>query len=83
MSAKTNQGSSERLSFEDALKRLEQIVRELETGEAKLEQSIALYEEGMQLKALCERKLKDAQLKVEKITLAADGKPTISKYENK
>lgn len=64
------------LSFEDALKRLEQVVRELESGEATLDRAIALYEEGERLKQQCETRLKDAQARIEKITLGSDGRPT-------
>lgn len=63
------------LSFEDALKRLEEIVNRLERGEAALEESLALYEAGAKLKAHCEAKLKDAELKVQQIVLNPDGKP--------
>ncbi len=63
------------LSFEDALQRLEQIVSRLESGQAPLEESIALYEEGARLKAHCEERLKAAQLRVEKIVVGADGQP--------
>ncbi|HYC74446.1 exodeoxyribonuclease VII small subunit [Brevundimonas sp.] len=61
------------LSFEDALQRLEQIVSRLESGQAPLEESITLYEEGARLKAHCEDRLKAAQLRVEKIVVGADG----------
>ena len=61
------------LSFEDALTELEGIVQRLECGDAPLEESIAIYQRGAKLKAHCEGKLKDAQLKVEKIVLAPDG----------
>ena len=61
------------LSFEDALQRLEQIVSRLESGQAPLEESIALYEEGARLKAHCEDRLKVAQLRVEKVVVGADG----------
>ena len=61
------------LSFEDALARLEGIVQRLESGQAPLEESISLYEQGAALKAHCEAKLKDAQLRVEKIVVGADG----------
>jgi exodeoxyribonuclease VII small subunit len=61
------------LSFEDALKRLETIVSRLESGQAPLEESIALYEEGARLKAHCEARLKAAQLRVEKIVVGPDG----------
>ncbi|WGM47102.1 Exodeoxyribonuclease 7 small subunit [Brevundimonas sp. NIBR10] len=61
------------LSFEDALARLEGIVSRLESGQAPLEESITLYEEGARLKSLCEDRLKAAQLRVEKIVVGADG----------
>ena len=63
------------LSFEDALKRLEEIVRLLEKGEAPLDQSIELYQEGDRLKRHCEARLKAAQARIEQIALGADGKP--------
>jgi len=61
------------LSFEKALAELEDIVRKLETGEAALEESIALYERGAALKAHCEAKLKSAQEKIEKIVVGPNG----------
>jgi len=61
------------LSFEKALAELEEIVRKLESGEAELEQSIALYERGAALKAHCEAKLKSAQEKIEKIVVGEAG----------
>ena len=57
------------MSFEDALTELEGIVGQLERGDAPLEKSIAIYERGAKLKDHCEGKLKDAQLKVDKIVL--------------
>ena len=63
------------LSFEQALAELETIVRDLETGKAALADSIGAYERGIALKNHCEKKLKEAQSKIEKITLAADGTP--------
>lgn len=64
------------LSFEAALKRLEEIVRQLESGEAPLDQAIALYEEGDRLKLQCETRLADAQARIEQIQLGRDGAPT-------
>ena len=61
------------LSFEDALKRLEKIVHDLESGEASLEASIDLYTEGQQLKAHCESKLKDATAGIEAIQVGEGG----------
>ena len=63
------------LSFEAALARLEEIVRLLERGEAPLDQSIELYQEGDRLKRHCEGRLKDAQMRIEQIALGKDGKP--------
>ncbi len=62
------------LNFEDALRRLEDIVRKLESGDVPLDQSIALYEQGEKLRTLCQKRLEDAQAKIEKITLDRDGK---------
>ncbi|HYD29466.1 MAG TPA: exodeoxyribonuclease VII small subunit [Azospirillaceae bacterium] len=61
------------LSFEDALAELERIVRQLEEGRAKLDDAITSYERGTLLKRHCEAKLREAQAKVERITVAADG----------
>lgn len=63
----------EDLSFEAALAELETIVRQLESGHASLEASIALYERGTALKKRCETHLKSAQMKVEKLTVDAAG----------
>lgn len=63
------------LSFEDALKRLEAIVSRLESGDASLDESINLYSEGDKLRAQCEKRLADAQARIEKITLGQDGQP--------
>jgi exodeoxyribonuclease VII small subunit len=64
------------MSFEEAMKALEDVVRQLESGTVELEKSIALYERGAQLKAHCEAKLKAAEEKVARITLDASGQPT-------
>ena len=64
------------LSFEQALKRLEEIVRKLESGEASLDESIELYGEGDRLKQQCEARLQAAQAKIEKIQFGRDGSPS-------
>ena len=61
------------LSFEEAMAALDKVVAQLESGNAPLEQSIDLYTRGTKLKAHCEAKLKDAQSKIEKITLDENG----------
>jgi exodeoxyribonuclease VII small subunit len=64
------------LSFEQALAELEKIVTSLERGDVPLEDSIRLYERGAALKAHCEGRLKEAQMKVEQIVLSPDGPRT-------
>jgi exodeoxyribonuclease VII small subunit len=63
------------LSFEAALKELEQIVDKLEKGTVELEESIAIYARGEALKRHCNDLLKNAEQRIEKITLGADGRP--------
>ena len=63
------------LSFEAALRRLEEIVRKLEAGDTPLDQAIDLYAEGDRLKQQCEKRLADAQARIERIQLGRDGSP--------
>lgn len=63
------------MPFEKALGELETIVQRLERGDVPLEESIAIYERGEALKKRCDALLKDAEARVQKITLAADGSP--------
>ena len=65
----------ENMSFEEAMKELEVTVGKLEHGDATLEESIALYERGAKLRAHCDKRLRAAEERVEKITLAANGQP--------
>ncbi|MDM7457950.1 MAG: exodeoxyribonuclease VII small subunit [Paracoccus sp. (in: a-proteobacteria)] len=58
------------------MRELEATVGKLETGEATLEESIALYERGAALRAHCDKRLREAEERVEKITLAANGQPS-------
>ncbi|QFT33547.1 exodeoxyribonuclease VII small subunit [Roseibium porphyridii] len=64
------------LSFEEALKQLETIVRELEQGNVPLERSIEMYERGDVLRKHCDTLLKSAEAKVEKIQLGQNGEPS-------
>ena len=64
------------LSFEQAMKELEQVVNQLERGEVPLDASIRLYERGAALKERCATLLKQAEERVEKITLGEGGQPT-------
>jgi exodeoxyribonuclease VII small subunit len=65
-----------KLPFEQALAELEEIVKALERGDVPLEKSISLYERGDALKKHCDKLLKAAEARVEKITTDASGKPT-------
>ena len=64
------------MSFEEALQELEQIVKRLESGSGKLNEAITAYERGALLKRHCESKLREAQARVDKIVIGADGSPT-------
>ncbi|MEA2933637.1 MAG: exodeoxyribonuclease small subunit [Variibacter sp.] len=64
------------LSFEKALAELETIVQRLEHGDVPLEESVTIYERGEALKRRCDELLRQAEARVEKITLDASGKPT-------
>ncbi len=61
------------LKFENAMEQLEAIVNKLESGQVDLEESIAIYERGEKLKARCETLLREAEARIEKITLKPDG----------
>ena len=63
------------MSFERSLKELEAIVGRLERGDVELEESISIYERGESLREHCDRLLKQAEAKVEKLTFNADGAP--------
>ncbi len=67
------------MTFEEAMKELEQVVGRLERGDVALDESITLYERGAALKKRCEAKLKEAEEKVAAITLDGDGQPTGTK----
>jgi exodeoxyribonuclease VII small subunit len=66
------------LTFEDALRALEDVVRRLESGEVPLDQSIELYERGEALRAHCQARLDAAQARIEKIVAGPDGRASHS-----
>ncbi len=72
----TDENDIKTLSFEKALALLEDIVAKLESGRVDLEDSIKIYERGEALRKHCESKLAEAEARIEKITLGANGKPT-------
>ena len=65
-----------KMSFEKALAELESIVEKLDSGKVDLNASIAIYERGQALRQHCEALLKDAEARIEKITLKSDGTPS-------
>ncbi len=60
-------------SFEEALERLEEIVRRMESGDLTLEESLALFEEGVRLTRVCSQRLDEAEKKIEMLTRDAQG----------
>ena len=71
----TDQGTDlSQMSFEEALRALEDVVRRLETGEVPLEESIRLYERGEQLRKHCQARLDAAQARIDKIVAGPDGR---------
>lgn len=64
------------LSFEDALRALEDVVRKLESGEVPLDDSITLYERGEALRKHCQARLDAASARIDKIVAGAGGQPT-------
>jgi exodeoxyribonuclease VII small subunit len=71
--AESEEQNVDEMSFEAALAELEGIVNRLEGGRVDLEESIGIYERGEKLKARCETLLKQAEARIEKITLKPDG----------
>ena len=71
--AKASDNDIAALSFEQAINALEKVVQSLENGDLPLDEAIDLYEYGVKLKTHSEKKLHDAKMRVEKITLKGDG----------
>ncbi len=73
--APTKHADIKDMTFERSLKELEVIVSRLERGDVELEESITIYERGEMLRDHCDRLLRQAEAKVEKIALGSDGTP--------
>ena len=68
-------------TFEENMRRLEEIVRAMERGEVPLEESLKLFQEGTELVRKCGQLLDEAQLQVKKIATAADGTPVEENFD--
>ena len=71
-----------KLSFEESMGRLEQIVRSLEQGNVPLEESLKLFEEGTSLVRNCGKLLDEAELKVKQVMTASDGSPVLEDFDH-
>ena len=71
-----------KLSFETALTKLEAIVDSMEQGEVPLAELLAKYEDGTKLLKICESRLKDAELKIEKLKKSKDGTAAFEPFES-
>ena len=72
--------NQQNMTFEASMVRLEQIVRIMERGDAPLEESLKLFQEGTELVRVCGKLLDDAQLQVSKVLTAADGSPVLEEF---
>ena len=70
-------------NFESDLSRLEELVEQLESGDCSLDDSLKLYEEGVELIRRCSERLNKAELSVKKLQLSADGKAMLVDFDEK
>lgn len=80
MSKSIKKMNIETMSFEEALAELEEIVRKIDTGQESLAEAVSSFERGVALRNHCDTMLKDAKLKIEKITMNADNKPEFTAF---
>ena len=74
--------SKEPVAFEEALKKLESVVETMESGDLPLETLLARFEEGTRLVKICQEKLEEAELKIQKLEKNAAGEPALKPFEN-
>ena len=70
------------MTFEASMQRLEQIVRIMERGDAQLDESLKLFQEGTELVRACEKMLSDAHLQIQKVMTAPDGSPVMEDFQD-
>ena len=68
------------MTFEQSMQRLEQIVRTLERGDAQLDESLKLFQEGTELVRACGKLLDEAELEIKKVAVAPDGTPVMEDF---
>ena len=68
------------MTFEQSMQRLEQIVRIMERGDAQLDESLKLFQEGTELVRNCEKLLNEAELQIKKVMTAPDGSPVLEDF---
>ena len=81
MTKNNKEKNLEQITFEEAIKELENIVDDLERGEVSLEEAVSAYERGSKLKTICQERLNDARMKVEKIKQDESGQISIENFE--
>lgn len=81
MTAKKQAATTGEPTFEESIRRLEQIVERLEQGEVPLDQAMQLYEEGLAVSRLCAEKLKKAEIVLKRLTKDAEGKFALTDEE--
>lgn len=74
--------NQENRTFESSMARLEQIVRIMERGDAPLEESLKLFQEGTELVKNCQKLLDDAQLQIKMVMMAPDGSPVEEEFQD-
>ncbi len=72
--------NKQELTFEQAMGRLEQIVRAMERGDVALDESLKLFQEGTELVRSCEKRLNDAEMEIKKVMTAPDGSPVLEDF---
>lgn len=69
-----------KMTFEESMQRLEQIVRTMERGDAQLDESLKLFQEGTELVRNCAKLLDEAQMQIKKVMTAPDGSPILEDF---
>ena len=74
--------SDKKLTFENAMNRLEEIVRAMERGDVALEESLKLFREGTELVKVCSEMLDNAQMQIQKVVKSDDGTPVFEEFKD-